>query len=166
MAEDTMPERGFFEKHADKIAFGAPDDCWLWTASASGNGYGQVRARGTMRQAHREAYEAVHGPGSAAGFVVRHRCDTPACVNPAHLATGTHADNTRDKMERGRHRCGALRGSTNGRSKLTDADVVAIRAEYVRGSGEHGQDALARRYGVSRPVVSMIVRHECWRHVG
>lgn len=30
-----------------------------------------------------------------------HRCDTPACVKPAHLYWGTAKDNARDVMERG-----------------------------------------------------------------
>jgi hypothetical protein len=153
----------FFGKHADKIAFAGPDDCWLWTAATSGNGYGQVKARGKMRQAHREAYEDEHGPCSADGLVVRHRCDTPLCVNPDHLEIGTHADNSRDRVGRGRHV--SCKGSGHSNSKLDEADVLAIRAEYVSGCREHGTRALGRRYGVSQTLVGRIVRRECWGHV-
>lgn len=38
------------------------------------------------------------------GMVVRHRCDNPACVNPAHLELGTQAQNLKDMAERGRAR--------------------------------------------------------------
>jgi len=86
----------FFEKHRDKIELGAPTGCWLWSASTSGIGYGGVRARGRQARAHREAYEAVNGEGSAAGLLIRHKCDVRACVNPDHLEVGTYTDNNRD----------------------------------------------------------------------
>lgn len=43
--------------------------------------------------------ELVGDPGP----VLRHRCDNPPCINPAHLEPGTQADNVRDMAERGRH---------------------------------------------------------------
>jgi len=42
--------------------------------------------------AHRAAIDAP------AGLVVRHLCHNPPCVNPAHLATGTQADNAADMV--------------------------------------------------------------------
>ena len=165
MATDTLPEMGFFDKHSDKIEYGAPSGCWLWAAGTSSKGYGSVRARGKTRSAHREAYEDVHGPipygNGYHGTCVRHRCDTPACVNPAHLEIGTVADNNRDTSERGRQAV----GSAHSRAKLTEVDVVAIRAEYVHGCRDHGQGAMARSYGVSQQLVSRIVRREIWAHV-
>lgn len=51
--------------------------------------------------AHRFLYEALNGRISPS-LVVRHTCDNPPCVRPDHLIVGTCADNTRDKIERGR----------------------------------------------------------------
>lgn len=96
-------------------------------------------------------------------MVVRHRCDVPLCVNPAHLEIGTHADNVRDRDERGRRV--APKGSAHGRAKLTEADVSAIRAEHVRGSSENGLVALAWRFGVDHSVVGLIVNRKRWTHV-
>lgn len=170
MADDKLAQN-FFERHADKIAFAGPDECWLWTAAKVG-GYGSVGARGKVRRAHREAFEAEHGPipkgEGPHGTCVLHRCDTPLCVNPAHLEIGTHADNMRHMMERGRHRhtCRApSKGEANGRAKLTEADVLAIRATYVRRSSTHSLEAIARRFGVGRTAIGKIVRRKLWRHV-
>lgn len=156
---------GFFDNHLSKIEFGAPSGCWLWNACANGEGYGAVRGRGRgkMRRAHREAYEAENGEGSADGLVVRHKCDTPACVNPSHLEIGTKADNNRDMIERGRHV--APKGSANGNSKLTEADVLAIRAVCVPGCRTNGQRAAAKRYGVDHALIGRIIRREIWAHV-
>lgn len=156
-------QQNFFEGHRDKIGRGGPDDCWLWTAYRHRQGYGVVRIGRKVRLAHRAAYEAVHGKGSAEGLVVRHRCDTPACVNPGHLELGTQADNVRDRDERERRV--APNGERHGMAKLTEADVREIRATYVRGSSDLGQYALARRFGVAQTLIGNIVRREGWAHV-
>ncbi len=163
MNTDKLPAPSFFEKHRDKIAIAGPDECWLWTAGKSDDGYGSVKARGKTRRAHREAYDAENGIGSAAGLVIRHKCDVRACVNPSHLLIGTRADNSRDMVERGRQVC--QKGEVNGRAKLTDADVRTIRSEYVPGSRTHGQRAIAGRFGVAVSIIGRIGRREIWGHV-
>lgn len=159
-----MSER-FFERYAGQIEVGAPTGCWLWAGGTISSGYGSVKARGKSRLAHREAYEDVHGLGSADGLQVRHRCDTPVCVNPSHLQLGTPADNMRDKVERGRARSGGIKGETCRQAKLTDSDVLAIRSGYVRGCSESGQYALAERFGVSQQLISQVINREKWKHI-
>lgn len=86
-----------------KVTPGAPDACWLWSPAYPQN-YGTIRRsapeRGTVR-AHRLAYERANGP-IPKGLLVCHRCDVPGCVNPAHLFLGTHGDNQRDRIAKGR----------------------------------------------------------------
>lgn len=84
------------------------DGCWLWTSNAHHNGYGQIALsrNGATRQrwawAHRVAWELTNGP-IPAGQLVLHRCDTPLCVNPAHLFLGTHLENIADSVRKGRY---------------------------------------------------------------
>lgn len=165
IVREFLPEMSFFEKHRDKIAFGGPDDCWLWSAGKFTTGYGSVRARGKMRKAHRESYEDKNGEDSASGLIVRHRCDAPLCVNPSHLVLGTQADNIRDMDERGRRNPTGLKGEAHGSAKLTEADIRTVRATYIPGSRAHGQSALAIRFGVSAATISLIVNHKRWPHV-
>lgn len=156
-----MSMTSFFEQHGSKIEYGTPTGCWLWNAGADKDGYGKAQSKGATQRAHRLAYEAVHGDGTADGLLVRHRCDTPACVNPDHLETGTPADNSLDRVERGR----SPKGAKNGRAKVSEDDVRAIRASYIPQCREFGQYALARRFGLSRPVVGFILSRKTWGHL-
>lgn len=72
-------------------------NCWLWTASMAGRGYGQIRVGGRYQYAHRVAYELAFGPISS-GLQVDHRptCRR-SCVNPAHLRLATNKQNNENR---------------------------------------------------------------------
>ncbi len=72
-------------------------DCLLWVGPRAGR-YGLW---GRRKYAHHEAYERAYGPAPA--FVL-HTCDTPLCVEPTHLWSGTQADNLADMARKGRRR--------------------------------------------------------------
>jgi hypothetical protein len=132
------------------------EGCWLWRGGLSKNGgYGKFSVDGRDVRAHRYAYELAYGP-IPDGLVVRHRCDTPACVRPDHLLLGTQAENIADRQARGRHR--VVRGEKNGAARLTDAEAAQLRVDYLTGGDD--QYEIARRYGVTQPTVSRIVRGE------
>lgn len=80
-------------------------DCWLWKASRGTTGYGQFQlfyqGRWLPMKAPRVAYLLTHG-GLPDDRLACHHCDTPLCVRPDHLYMGTHADNMRDRLERGK----------------------------------------------------------------
>jgi hypothetical protein len=134
--------------------------CWLWTLACNFDGYGSAWFKGALRRAHRVAWEMTHGPIPGRAYVC-HRCDVPACVNPAHLFLGTQTDNMRDMATKGRDR--KARGSRVASSKLTEEQVASIRARYA--SGGVTQTDLSREFGVSQVMVSKIVRRAFWAHV-
>jgi hypothetical protein len=136
--------------------------CWPWTAGINvpRGGYGMFALRkGIIRRSHRIAWELTNGPVPA-GIWVLHHCDNPPCCNPGHLFLGTPKDNTADKIAKGRSN--HTRGSARPQAKITEADVVAIRA--ARAAGVTGA-VLAARYGVHRTAIYHIAKGDYWKHV-
>ena len=137
-------------------------ECLVWQGHRSRYGYGRIRIDGKWRPAHVVHYELERGP-VLEGKQLMHSCDNRACIALVHLKPGTARENTQDMMQKGRHR--PVRGEDHGRSKLTAEDVADIRLRYTPRSRTNGAHALAREYGVSRPVVCSIVKREIWKHV-
>lgn len=77
--------------------------CWIWTGAVDHRGYGTIASGipGRPVKAHRVSYRHHHG-AIKDGLGVCHHCDTPRCVNPAHLYAGTQKQNMHDAIERGR----------------------------------------------------------------
>ena len=78
-----------------------PPECHIWIGAIADDGYGRYWHSGIVERVHRYAYRQHHGALDA-NTVVRHRCDEPLCVNPAHLEAGTRSANRNDSTERGR----------------------------------------------------------------
>ena len=89
-------------------------------------------------------------------MVIRHTCDNRKCINPEHLLLGTHQDNVKDRVKRGR----SAKGKKNGRSKLTERQALA-----VYNNKKNTRTELARKYGVDRQVIRKIQIGETWRCV-
>lgn len=140
------------------VAIAGADDCWLWTSPwVNEGGYGLLGIDGKSVLAHRFSWELHNGP-IPDGLCVLHRCDNPACCNPAHLFLGTRPDNSADMVTKGR----SSRGSRSPAAKLTEEDVRVIRR---RVAGCEAQRTVAADFGVRPQTISKIVRRQRWRHV-
>jgi hypothetical protein len=139
-----------------------PNGCRNWIRYTNASGYGTVKlkyddAAPSKRRnflVPRLAWELANGPIPDRLWVL-HRCDNPACINPGHLFLGTAKDNCDDKIAKGRD----ARGETAGNSRLTEADVRAIRAD------KRIQRVVAAEYGITTSQVGHIRRRFSWRHV-
>lgn len=149
-----------------------PDECWLFRGAKHRFGYGMFVVAYKTWGAHRLAWTLENGP-IPTGMCVCHRCDNPPCCNPSHLFLGTNADNTADRVRKGRSASGdrsgakthpdrVVRGSRVGGAKLTLEQVVAIRERLTRGEK---QSALATELGVTRQAVWAVAHRKHWGHV-
>lgn len=123
-----------------------PGKCIEWQGARSARGYGQTWDKGKVVYLHRLAWEETNGRTLCEGEQVRHSCDNPPCFNPEHLLVGTHADNMRDAIERGR---------LTGRPGFPP-ELVASWVERYR-SGERTK-ALASEHGCHPNAVAKAIR--------
>lgn len=144
--------------------------CWLWIGEQGRGGYGRIRLgrkEDGRATAHRLSYEWANGPVPN-GLHVCHHCDTPSCVNPVHLFSGTQKENIADcsrKERRDKSTWSPLmdrRGEANGFAKLTESDVRVIR--QMRADGAL-LPAIAIRFDISKSTVFDICQRRLWRHI-
>lgn len=134
------------------------DGCWIISRTVRPKGYyGSVTVDRRSCPAHRVAYALVYGP-IPAGMEVCHDCDTPACVRPAHLFLGTHADNMRDRRAKGRYSIGAA----NPNARLTEEKVLIVWRLKAEGLSH---SRIAKTVGAAREAVRDILSGRTWRHV-
>ena len=137
---------GFLSRVNHLAALSQPEHCWLWTGAKDAQGYGITRFQGLCARAHRAAWIAFRGPIPPSQYVC-HSCDTPACVNPAHLWLGSALDNMRDKHAKGRQR---YPGPKQPARKLSQANTADILTDT------RSLRAIAKDYGVSHVAILKI----------
>lgn len=126
--------------------------CWMWRGSLSkSTGYGKFSFLHGTYLAHRVSWMLFRGL-IPEGLFILHKCDNPPCVNPDHLFLGTHAENMRDMLEKGRGNRKITTGSfafgeEHRMSLLSNEQVSFIR------TSDKSYVELAKILGVSAQVV-------------
>lgn len=167
MSTKNTPEK--FWARVEKTTDG---ECWNWRGAITSSGYGNLTYCGNHVQAHRLAYALANGGISlATGFrelgkakrynrFVLHKCDNRLCCNPAHLFLGSMRTNQLDAYSKGRK---TQPKSQHANAKLTSTQVMEIRRAYDL--GEAMQTTLAKQFGVSQRVISLVVRRETYKDI-
>lgn len=154
MKERLPKER--FEKYIDRSG-----DCHIWIGCKHSKGYGSFQLgyehNNKKAYAHRFAYELYIGK-IPKGLLILHKCDNPSCVNPAHLFTGTNADNSKDMVSKNRQ----AKGSKIASSKLKESIVIKIKSMLEKGITHK---IIAEKFKVSRDTVTKINTGKTWKHI-
>ena len=137
--------------HADK------EECLTWPFAKSWTGLAQIRIGNKTHNVCRIVCEKVHGSPPTYAHQAAHSCGNGkmSCVNPHHLSWKTQSENEQDKLMHGTHN----RGERHVLAKLTDADVLQIRALSRDGKS---QRAISKHIGISLANVGRILRGESW----
>lgn len=147
MSEST--KRRLYEKLEESEA-----GCWEFMGARDSKGYGRIWHINEVIMAHRASWMVHRGP-IPIGIFVLHDCDNPSCFNPAHLFLGTADDNTKDMMNKGRHKIV--------RNPILNADqVIEIRNSLDEGIG---RIELAIKFSVSLGAIDAIKHRRNWRHI-
>lgn len=162
----TIPElveikRKLVEEHLSNY-LETETGCWEYQGCCQSKGYGFINTSiGSNKHSytlHRLSYY-YHKHTDPASLVVRHDCDNRVCINPAHLRIGTHKDNSRDAMERGR----TQKGEKHYLSKLTNECVINIKRRLREGNETLAE--IAKDFGVQRATVGDIKTGRNWKHI-
>jgi hypothetical protein len=137
--------------------------CWIWLTGCDERGYGRSCLHRKNMAAHRVAWMIYRGP--IGDKHVCHQCDVRCCVNPAHLFLGTHTDNMRDCLSKGRnyartHPERFPRGERHWKSTLTAEQVLEIRRRYARGERPY---EIAQSLNLVAQNVANVTSRRLWR---
>ena len=145
-----------------------PTPCRLWQGAADKDGYGRMKRLmpdGSYKHKtiHRWVVEQVLGRDLKPSEFILHACDNPPCYRYDHLSVGTVQDNNADMFAKGRASkppVNRLKGTKNGRAKLTPHNVEQIRRLYKQGLAAA---RIAEQYGVSRATIYKITNGLSWK---
>lgn len=144
---------------AAAIASGQGSDCILWPYWRDKDGYARAPEGAKSFAVHRRSCEVKNGKAPSHKPHALHSCGNGhlGCINPHHLFWGNHVENMSQMVAEGRSTFGAK----NPRAKLTEVEVLTIRASAAHCS----KAALARRFGVGETAIRKIVTRQSWAHI-
>jgi hypothetical protein len=132
--------------------------CHVWTGRTDAEGYGRFDPDNEHKNvsAHRFSYSLKIGGPVPEDVDVLHVCDNPPCVRWEHLFPGDALINLQDAVTKNR----TAHSERSHTAKLTEADVLSIRARHVAGES---QVFLADAFQISPSAIHAIVTGKNWR---
>ena len=157
----TQKDVDRFWGHVDK---NGTNGCWNWKLKSSSHGYGLFSAGGMLHRTSRFAY--IHHGGLYSNpiegdYRITTSCQNKKCCNPDHLTQASQ----QVVFDRMRANGQITVGSKHKMAKLTEPDIVDIRARYTPRSETDAYGAIGLDYGVSTGCIRDIIIRKTWRHV-
>ncbi len=134
------------------------EECWLFDGKTNKHGVPRISINYYKFHYSRIAYYLEYNIDPE-NLLVLHQCDNPSCINPNHLFLGTHLDNIKDCVSKGRN----CKGEDKNFAKLTNDQVILIRRIYK--NKNHTQRELAKEFNISLGMINHIVNNKNWVHL-
>lgn len=147
---------GMSKRHIDYVYNGKILDGWICPTT----GYPRVSLREDlktkiiMKSVHSLVCEAFHGEPPSPEHTVDHKDGVRTNNFYKNLRWATHSEQRHTQKQLGT----LSAGDKHYLSVIPDADIPLIRKECVPRCKEHGANAIAKRYNVTRQCVSRILR--------
>jgi hypothetical protein len=134
-------------------------ECWVWVQATSSNGTPYASINGRAVGLRRAVYPATRKQ-PLGSRVVTMRCRNRACLNPEHMTMRTRSEVVQENADRStpQARAGRVAANRKAAPKLTMDKAREIRAL----AETETTAALARRYGVCRSMVRLVVLGRVW----
>jgi hypothetical protein len=151
-----VPYHGATEDFLRSLVGTTERDCIEWPYAKAASGHGWATIDGVQRRASNWMCRLAYGEPFFIWKNAAHKCGNAGCVNPNHLRWATHTENMADKWRHGTMNI----GERNGKTWLTEADILAIREAPAK------LKPLMEKYGLTKYAVSKIRAGKTWKHVG
>lgn len=136
-------------------------DCWEWQQGCTNTGHPQMSWQGRHLLVRRLAWESAHGE-IAAGKVVRMKCMSKLCVNPAHMEAVTRGQLVKLSYRHTRNTEHEYPARVAARIAQGGLKLDFEKARMIRESDEIAR-VVAAQLGVSESLVNKIRQGRIWR---
>jgi hypothetical protein len=136
-----------------------PNGCIEWQKAKSKYGYGMISFHNKVMTANRLMLILLYGEPDTKS-VAMHSCDNPPCINPDHLRWGSHQENSKDMVAKGREKIKPISGPTHHNAKLNKDKADEIRLLLAVGNTHK---YLAKLYSVAPSTIYSISKNNTWK---
>jgi len=140
-----------------KVSIHESWECWPYKEYKDSDGYGRFHYLEGPIGAHVYSYLLSRKLDKVPeGKIIMHLCDNRCCCNPDHLICGTHLDNMRDKIKKGR----LVPPHISATPSLYSGEIWLIRR--LLNSGKFSQATISKMFSVHQSTISHINTSDRW----